>query len=361
MKKLLIILIIVTLAVATIFVVPGQREDPVGKPVVKIGVIIPLSGNIMTTAGNIFKTVLQHQEAELEKRDTRYQYKFIVEDSQFDSKRTALATAKLINRDKVDAIISFGSRVGNVVSPVAERHTILHLSACASDANVATGKYNFIHWTQPEKEVEKMAFEIQKRGYKNIAAFVANDAATIAMHNALADKLKILGIKYKHVTVNPDAVEFRTEIQKLKQNQPDLYVLLVYEAPIVNLIKQSREAGITAPFTSIETFSFLTDASILEGYWYVDSAEVLPDKLHQITQITGMDNTFAVGNFYDSMNLLVIAFENSESPGFAVKALSEIKEFDGAVGRLTQDSSGIFQSEAVIKQIQNGRPVVIDR
>ena len=337
----------------------NQPASDSTKPTIKIGIAIPLTGKNMTATGNLQKNLVIYKKEELSKKDTKYNYEFLIEDSQFDSKRTALISAKFLNQDKVDAIISFGSRIGNVISPEAERLKTIHLSACASDAHVATGKYNFIEWTQPEAEVKRMFEEIKSLELKNIAIIVANDAATLAMAHALEKQLTDANIKNKKIAVNPEETDFRMLITKTELSNPDLYVLLTFESSTINFIKQAKEQSVKKTMTSIETFNFLEDASILEGYWYVDPAELSGEFKQKIESYNQSDNIFALGNFYNSLGLLIEAFENSETKEQAVDALANIKKYQGVTGTLIQDDNGIFQSKAIIKKIINGKPVVI--
>ncbi|MDR1026750.1 MAG: ABC transporter substrate-binding protein [Lactobacillus sp.] len=360
--KILAILVLILAAFAVYTMDNARRINTSAtekdKPVIKIGVLLPLTGKNMVDTGHLMKNTVLYKMQELEKETTKNRYEFIIEDSAFDSSRTALANAKLINQDKVSAVISFGSRIGNVVSPVTERNSILHLSACASDENVAIGKYNFIHWTQPKVEVDRMVEEIKNRGIKSVAIIVANDAATLAMGNTLEEELTKLGIKNYKDIVDPNLNDFRMNIPKMEKNNPEIYALIVFESATMNFVKQARELNLNKPLTSIETFSFLADQSILEGYWYVDPAEITGEFKTKIETFNKSDNIFALGNIYDSLNLLITAFEKAPTPEQAVDELEKIKTFDGVLGRLTQDENGIFQSKAIIKTIKNGKAVV---
>jgi hypothetical protein len=63
---------------------------------------------------------------------------------------------------------------------------------------------------------------------------------------------------------------------------------------------------------------------------------------------------------YDDVMLLREAFEKAASKEQAVTGLLDIKEYDGITGHLVQDEDGIFNSEAVIKRIENGKAVIED-
>jgi ABC-type branched-subunit amino acid transport system substrate-binding protein len=71
-------------------------------------------------------------------------------------------------------------------------------------------------------------------------------------------------------------------------------------------------------------------------------------------------------NAYDILSLIVEGFERAgkdpsvkPSPEEVSAALMQIKDFDGALGKLTVGEEGIVWSPAVVRMIQNGKPVTI--
>lgn len=59
--------------------------------------------------------------------------------------------------------------------------------------------------------------------------------------------------------------------------------------------------------------------------------------------------------------LLVEAFEKADNKEMAVKELQKFHTFEGMTGKLSQDENGIFNSEAVMKVIQNGKLKVVKK
>ena len=80
---------------------PKENE----KPVVKIGVILPLSGNSADVGNMAKKTIMMAQE-EIPST-SKYEYKFIIEDDQFKSAITANIVNKFVFQDKVNAILTY--------------------------------------------------------------------------------------------------------------------------------------------------------------------------------------------------------------------------------------------------------------
>ena len=358
MKKLLLSLCMVLALTAC----KDEKKEEVSalvKPVVKIGVSIPLSGD-MANIGQVLKGAVELAQQDIAKRDLKNEYQFVIEDNAFDLKRTALVNQKLFSVDHVDAVVDFASKIGLVTSPVAEQNKVIHISSCASDPKVAEGKYNFIHWTQTTDEVKKLVEKIIKEQLNNIVIFTAVDQATLEISTNLQNLLQENGIDFKEIRTNPKEMDFNLILNKLSSDEPGLYVLLEYSPTLDIILKRLNESQNTVPVTSIETFSFLDDKSVIEGFWFVDAAELNKDNYARFTSYNKSDNIFGVGNTYDALMLLVNAFEKAQTKENAVEELSQIRAYNGVVGELNQDDNGIFNSKAILKKIVNGQPVEIE-
>ena len=358
MKKWLLSLCMVLALIAC----KDEKKNEVkaeAKPVVKIGITLPLTGD-MGSIGQVMKGAVALAQKDIEQKNLRYRYQFIIEDNAFESKKTAVINQKFISLDKVDAIIDFASKIGLVTTPVAEESKVIHISACASDSKVADGKYNFIHWTQPQGEAERLVEKIIEDKLSNIAIFTQVDQATIEIADTIKQKLAENNVKFKEFRTNPGEKDVSLMLNIAKENNPELYVVLEYSPTLDIILKRLKEVSDNIPVTSIETFSFLDDKSSVEGQWFVDAAEVNKDNYERFTSYNKSDNLFGVGNMYDAIMLLVQSFESAKDKDSAVEELSKIKTYKGVVGNLQQDENGIFNSKAIVKRIVDGKPVTIE-
>lgn len=351
MKKLLCVLCMVLSLAAC-----DKQES--NKPVVKIGVSLTLSGDMSNIGANM-KGAIEVAEQDLKGKDLKYNYKFIIEDNAMEIKRAALVNQKFFDVDKVDAIIDFGSIIGLTTTPLADKNKVIHISANASDARVANGKYNFIHWTQPRYEVDKLVEKIVKDKIDNVVIFTAVDPAWIEMSQILRKLLGEHKIKFTEFRTNNKDRDFNLLVKKATLTKPGLYVLFEYSPSLDIILKRLQETKNTAPVTSLEAFSFLDDKSVIEGFWYSDAAELQPEYIEKFTKHNKSENIFSVGNAYDAVMLVVDAYERAETKEGAIDELLKIKEYDGVVGKIVQDENGIFNSNAVLKKVIGGKPVVV--
>lgn len=356
MKKLLSLS-----AILAILAMPAFAAD---KPVVKIGVTIPLTGDL-GFMGDGVKNAMMMAKEDMPK-DTRFDYELVFEDDMLAPARAASTSNKMISVDKADALVSITSGIGGVVSPIAEQNKVIHFGM-ASAANVADGDYNFNHWTSPEEEGRLMAAELQKRGYKNIAGLFLNQQGVLAIRDSFLKNLEGTGIKMvTDEIINPGEKDFRTAISKAKASNPDIYMVIFFSPELEIAVKQIKEAGITTPITNIEAFSISDQQSLYEGNWYVDAAESSAAFNEKYAQKFGKNPVFGSGNSYDIFNMIVKAYEGTGAGetkpehSDVVKTLYTFKDYDGVMGKLSIDDKGVVYSPASVKIIKDGKPVLFD-
>ncbi|MDR1026386.1 MAG: ABC transporter substrate-binding protein [Lactobacillus sp.] len=358
MKKLAVVLgVFIVVGILVWIYSPDQKENVENKPVVKIGVVMPLTGE-WGYIGVSNQGAIDVALKDLGNQSTKYNYEVIFEDSQFNAYKTANIISKLINVDKVDAVISGFSLMGNIISPITEKNRVIHINSFGSDANIARGKYNFMNWTMPEAEVYKLIEVINDKGYKNVVTISLNDSGTLAQAKVIDEKLKVFGVTHSIRLINPGARDMRLEIQKAEASGVELYILQLYNPENSIFIRQLRELGSKADVTAIETFSIYEDKSIVEGAWYIDASASNNDVTKRILEHNASVNTYGITNSYDNVMLLVKSFESALSKDEAVEELAKIKEYNGVTGALLQDDEGIFHSEAIVKVVKNGEILI---
>ena len=367
-KKLIWIVVgaIVVVVLALLAFSGGDKKEQSDKQTITIGATLPLSGGL-AFLGDAYKQAMLMALSEVQaKTDLKYNYAIIFEDDKFEPATAASTANKLVSVDKVDALASFGSPVGNVVSPIAEKSGIIHINGIASDPTVAQGDYNFVHWTPPYEEAKLMIAEMQKRGIKNVVLFEQNQPGVLAVVNAFKDGLVGSEIKItSDQKFNTGETDFRSLISKAKTSAADIYLLEATSPELEILAKQIREMGIKTPFTSVESFEFTDNPQLFEGEWYVNAADQSQEFIDVFTKAYSNPPKLGSGNGYDVVNLLVSAFENAGTgeskpeQGEVLKALSGIKDFKGAMGNLSIDSSGIVVTPAVLRTIKDGKAMTV--
>jgi len=367
MKKKVIVGVIIAVVVVIILGLSGifNQKTTTVKPTIKIGVSLPLTGDVAVLGQGAQKALLMSKE---DLKNTKYNYEFVFEDDQFKPALGATIANKFISVDNVSAVFSFGSPVGNVVSPITGQQKVPHINFFASDTKVANGEYNFLHYTPPYVDTELFVKELKERGIKNIVVFeIADNPGAAAISQALDKSIQGTDIKIvAHPKFNTGTRDFRTLINGVKNTNADIYVLQSSSPELETLYKQMRELGVNKPVTSIETFEFSNELSLFEGSWYINAAD--PQTWFVDKYVTKYNETpkFGSAHAYDALNILVQAVEKV-GDGKIVPTRDEIKDgiediksFDGAMGKgLKFDDNGQLVSGAVVRMVKDGKPVTV--
>lgn len=359
--------IILSLLLALSLTSCGEKESDTAqtetKPVVKIGVIDALSGKYTENGQNV------QQAIEFAKQDfasSDIDFEFIFEDYGFDAVRASSAANKLINADNVNALITWSSIAGNIVSPLAEHNKMIHFSIC-NDENVAKGKYNFTHFTPSEALAAKLVKQIEKMNAKKVALFAVYQPALQKHTDAVEKILKTKGIAFERFNFSADNVDFNLMFDKAKIQGFDVWYLCALPPSLDSFLRTYFQKNVDIPLVAIDSLLFVQDKQMVEGMNFVTSPDGNEDLLKRLTAKNGSTNYFSVGYAYDVANLLMKAYTDLYKKNKAMPTSDEIadyllslKGYKGAVGELTIDKNGVIISQAITKQIKNGNPIIIE-
>lgn len=361
MKKWLL-----SLCVTLALVACGNKKDVEqadNKPIVKIGFIASMTGQFAEIGQNTKLAI------DLAKEDVNSQtidFDFIVEDYGYESPRAATAANKLINIDKVNALISWSSKGANVVAPIAQNNKVINFGI-SNDKHIAqTGSYNFIHWTQSEALVKKFMESLENVDYKKIVMFVVEQASLQQDADIIERLLKQKGIEVERVNFNMDSKDFGLTVDIMKDKNFDAWYIAALPPSLDVFLDVFFQKKVNKPLLAIDSFTFAKNKQRLEGMEYVTVPDGNKELLNRVTQKNGSTYYFGVSYVYDAARILMETYEKlylkySRIPSSDEMAeeLLKIHNYDGAVGKISIDENRIVQSQAVIKKIINGNPIEV--
>lgn len=365
MKKLIIILISLAVLLGLGYNCNRQKNVNSSQQVMKIGVIGPMSGNNAALGQNC-RQGLEFARSKLQAGGIDYQ--FIFEDDGFQPARAASAANKLINIDRVDALITCSAVSGSAAAPIAAAKQQFIMTVIASEAKIASqSPYSFVHWPSPSKEAEKLLELFAKINAHKIVFFVENHPGAKALGDAAIAATKASGRKAIEYNFMSTERNFSDIVLKADAQNADMWVLLTLQ-PGINIIgKRIAELGIKTPYTTEEIPTFMEDKSMFENIEFVDVYDGEPEMIRQYMEKYQTNNLYGVAFAYDSLMIInQLAGEffhrekrlpNSEE---LASALRNLKGYSGAVGPVIVDKDGILQTEAVIKKVENGKIVSIE-
>ncbi len=326
--------------------------------VIKIGVIIPLTGT-QAFAGEGLKDALILAQEDLNKQKDsgktfKYKYKLIFEDGQLDPKTAISAANKLINVDKVNVLIDAYAPIGSAVSSIAEKEGIVHMSV-AFDPKIAEGKYNFVLFMKPDTVSKVFLEELKNKKIKNISVLRVNNSGIASVYQSIKDLSPNYGINISSEEIfQPGEKDFKNVTMKSISSKPDEYVVLALSPEIELLTKQLNDYGVTN-ITTAFYFDVAQKKEIFNGLWFVGYSKLNDLGFEErYKERFKREMTFGVPNFYDAFNLIVdIAekYKGNQKPdsNYFADKIGQLKDFKGVLGNLSSDIEGIIDTPASTK------------
>jgi len=330
------------------FVVPPRG-------VVKIGVIVPTTGPY-ALLGNLYLKALQMAKDDL--KGTKYQYELVIRGVGADPAKAAAVIRQVVNEDKVDAIVGGISLIGLVTKPYATHARIPHICVCTVKA-IPDGAYNFSNIPTPEAEATLWVREAQRRGIAKVAILSQNHISINGHVSALKAEATRAGLTVTYERRFEAAqTEFREMIAAAQASKPDVLYVEAANPGLDLLGQQLRDAGVRQ-VSSVVAPSLSQKPELFEGVWYTDSnlrdmafRQRFEDK-YPGTQFA----THMMPYAYDSLNMIVQAYERGASPAVYLRNL---RSYDGTADTLTQEpGSGIFRSAPSVWVIKDGKPTLL--
>jgi ABC-type branched-subunit amino acid transport system substrate-binding protein len=329
----------------------AEAPAAIKKPVVKIGVILPLTGSMSDIGEDVRDVMLMYKDRHPEAKDI----KLIFEDDQSTPKYAAAAAQKLIAFDKVDGLISFYGYGGHAVASIAEYKHVLHFGITL-DRDVAKGSYSYALTPSPESHAKIMSEALAALGYKKAGLLAARSQGPLKLSAALKDALLQKGIQVFEMSVLTDERDLRPVLLKLEEQKCDAWVAINYPPQSDIFLTQYQQWREKTPLTALESFSYTTDKKLVEGRWYVVCP--LPSDEFQ----TAFSKRFhkdlipeaLVG--YDVLKIFSEAFVSANGdPVKAKEYLDNLKTAEGEGGHYTV-AGRFFDSPTILAKMVKGKP-----
>ena len=334
-KRLLIIIGIVAIAAIAFFALrPATQSVSAGdKPVVKIGVIMPLAGNL-SPFGQAAKTAIMAAAAKANANPAnKFYYKLIIENDNADMRGANKLAMKQATVDKVDAFISLFPYAGLGIKPIALEYHIPHIASNYTP-NVPDGEYNWSNFIMVKNLVQPSVDFVKSRNAKKVYVAIMNYESAVRLLDGLNAAAKANGIKIQSDVFSPDEKDFKLIVNKIKNSDADLIIVNTMEPALDMFAREMRAQGIDMPVIAAGDSFFLSgQPALFEGWYNLGSAPVP----HDFAQKIGLSEKLnpAWSNYlYDSFNTFVSVFEKTgttDGPTIA-ETIRNMKSYTGIVG-----------------------------
>lgn len=385
MKKILsliLTLFLISIIACAVKQVPEQKiqeQKPQLQGSYKIGVMYPLSGDGAAYGLPIQRaTKIAIDEINAKGGVNGRKLEAIYEDSKCNPKDGNAAAQKLVNIDKVKVIIGgvcSGETLG--AAPITEANKVILISPSATSPDI-TKAGDFVFRLAPSDAYAGIvASEYAFNNLKVEKAAIISEATDYAQGLRkvfIENFVKLGGKMVADETYNPEDTDFRTQVTKVKASNPDVIYLVPQTVPKgILLVKQIKEAGIKQQLLTAEVLIgrnvIKENAAYMEGLIGVE--QKFDDKASKASALLGKYRKQAkeeppfpafMSAAYDIVYLLADAIKENGYDSERIKYyLYALKDYDGAVGKVTVDENGDPIMEYSVKQVSDGELVVLKR
>jgi len=373
MKRTLSWILIISLIISIGIPGCGKNEKEI-----KIGAILPLTGDVAVWGNNTKEGIdLAVEKINNSGGINESKVEIIYEDSKALPSEGVSAIRKLITVDKVSSIIDNSvSSITLAMAPIAENNNVVILATGATAPEISeAGEYIFRIWNSDAEEGTVMAdYAYDKLGLRNVAILYVNNDYGKGLNDVFNKEFLERGGKILTSQMfEQSEKDFRTQLTKIKENNPDAVYLVGYPREVPQCLKQMKELRLNVKVLSTVAFE---DPHILEIAKDAAEEVIYPYPITPIEEDTALQ-VFLTGYLnkynkepgitcdvgYDAVNMIALAIELSgSSKGEDIqKWLMMIKNYHGASGVIEFDKNGDVHKPIGIKTVKDGQFVWFDK
>jgi ABC-type branched-subunit amino acid transport system substrate-binding protein len=410
-KKSLLAVALVLLSVALVGAggqkAPTPTEGAAAKGEVTIGGLLPLSGDLAVYGQTVQKGIqLAIKQLNEAGGPLGMQLKVVFRDTQTDPTALRDSAEKLVNVDKVPAIVGPMIR-SDVATPVTAPNHVVIISPSNTPTWVTTledDDYTFRTTASDAiqgKVLGEMAWEV---GYKTAAILYINDPYGGGLADSTKEAFEGVGGKILGMAAyDPGSVAYKMQLSELAKGDPDVLILIGYPESGIVIIRQALSDGLFDQFLfpdGMQSEQIIQDVggNYLEGMYgtgpgAADNQSYKNYLAAYEAEYGEKPATAYTENAYDGVVVIALAMQAAGSDAFkadpgkairdnlrkianppgekitasvedfrkALKLLSEGRDIDyeGAAGSIDFDQYGDTVTPILVWKIENGTIVPV--
>ncbi len=296
----------------------------------------------------------------------------IVEDDQGKPEQATSAVLKLIQRDRVVAILGeVASSRSIAAAPICQQNKIPMITPASTNPSV-TEKGDYIFRTcfiDPFQGAVMAKFAFSNLNVKRAAVLTdrKNDYS-VGLAQFFKEKFKELGgTIVAEESYQADDKEFKPQLTNLRAASPEAVFVPGYYTDCTLIARQARELGIKVPLLGGDGWdsevTLKNGGTAIEGCYFsthYHQDDPRPEVQGFVAKFKqkyneSPDSMAVLG--YDAANILFQAIETAGSTDAAAirDALAKTRDFPGVTGKITIDANRNAQKGAVVLKIENGK------
>ncbi|RLF98487.1 hypothetical protein DRN58_06860 [Thermococci archaeon] len=367
--KLVIVVLNITL-IAFLFL-SGESCTKKKFKTIKIGAVLPLTGPGALWGNNTRKGAeLAIEEINKSGGINGTKLELIVEDSKGVAKEGVNVVRKLINIDRVNAILDDAvSSVALAIVPIITQNKIPTISTGSTNPKLSgASPFFFRLWNSDiEEAVISAKFIAQKLKFsKGIILYIRNDYG-----DGLQKAFEKEFAKYEGEILAKDSFEqgashFREQLLKLKSLNPQFLYLIGYPTEIPRILVEMKQLNFDI---QIITTGAVEDKSILEQAKKAAEGIIYPYPKPVQTKITkffrkkykekyGEIPGSPAAEAYDAIMIFAKAFKEVGTDSFRVRDFISSIRYEGASGFIVFDKNGDVHKPMEMKVIKDNKFII---
>ncbi|MBP5698074.1 MAG: ABC transporter substrate-binding protein [Alphaproteobacteria bacterium] len=359
MKKYLLALCMV---LALIACKDEKKQTAQVKPIIRIGAILPLTGD-NSTVGVAVKAGVQAAIDDKAKGKLKYNYKAFFEDNQHSPAKSATAANKLMMVDNSNMLLSFTTGIGRVVAPIAENKEMLHMCATLEDENAAPmGKTTFFQGPTLQSYRQLVIKALQQENVSKLVLLATNAGVACSGTEALGKVLETKGLETKVECFNPSDLDFRFVIQKYLAEGFEHFYIQFWPPQSNILLRQLSENNVAPNHIFGSGIDVDTDTSLYNDIHNFGGNSGTPEFIDHLMQDYDVKNVYMAASAYDLISLAIDAFENVKDKNNVDELIAYIKE-NATRKCMSGDckllDNGFIANKAEWRTYKNGKPVFL--
>ncbi|OGI86230.1 hypothetical protein A3A05_00485 [Candidatus Nomurabacteria bacterium RIFCSPLOWO2_01_FULL_41_12] len=350
-------------------IVSMSKKDGTESETIKIGFIGPLTGDTANIGQNAQAAVaIAVEEVNNSGGVLGKKVEVVYEDDGCNGATAANAVSKLINTDKVVAILGgacSGATLGS--APIAEAAKVVQLSYCSTNPTISSaGDYIFRDVPSDLFQANYAAEYLVRNGKTKVALLTVKNDWGDGLNKAFTDALaKAGGTIVIADSFDPDVKNLKAQFTNIKAKNPDAVYFVAYTDASIAGLKQASDLGIKAQFFGADAWDdtkiWSELGSLGNGAMFTVVGTNSTDAFKAKMKVKlGKDDLIYCSNYaYDGLKVIAEAIKLARrATGPAIKdALYKVKYTGGVSAKeLMFDKNGDPTSAAyVIKVAKDGK------
>jgi len=357
-SKILSIVLLTVFVVSILLVVPSCQKK--GEDVIKIGAILPLTGNL-SWFGEHAKNSLMLLEEALNSQNK--QVKIHVYDSKSNPKDGLSAYRKMLI-DNIKYCYVGLDPVSKAILPNIEKDSVM-MFVGSVDNDITEESKNMFRCYYGFRDQTMAQFEFLKSKDLRSVSMLLRDVSAIKKYSEelLGEKLNGININVKNVEYfEPTKKDFRTLLTKIIANSPDAIVMSEYGALYPVIFGDLRTITSSPPLilcgfvmlnVKTENYNLYEDV-VFVGPAYLGTTS--SDFRSKYKQRFGVFPTYEAYYSYDSGKILFLALKSTDGSIEKVRDYILKNKFLGvSQAELRFDKNGDLKVATVLKTFKNGK------